>query len=63
MNLAERCSMDLYQADCHLEYARLFLAMGEKGRARMNLDTAKKMIEKMGYHLRDKDVTEIEGQL
>jgi len=63
MNIAERCNMGLYQADCNLEYARLYLAKGEKGNARENLDTAKKMIEKMGYHLRDNDVTEIEGRL
>lgn len=61
--IAERGSMGLYQADCHLEYARLHLAMAEKGKAKESLDTAKKMIEKMGYHLRDKDVKEIEGQL
>lgn len=63
MIIAERGSMGLYQADCHLEYARLHLAMGEKGKARESLDTAKQMIDKMGYHLRDKDVTEIEGRL
>jgi len=37
--------------------------MTEKGKAKESLDTAKKMIEKMGYHLRDKDVAEMEGQL
>ncbi len=63
MVIAERGSMGLHQADCHLEYARLHLAMTEKGKAKESLDIAKKMIEKMGYHLRDKDVKEIEGQL
>ncbi len=63
MVIAERGSMGLYQADCHLEYTRFYLAMGEKGKARESLDIAKKMIEKMDYHLRDKDVTEIEGRL
>jgi len=63
MVIAERGSMGLHQADCHLEYARLHLAMGEKGKVRVSLDTAKQMIDKMGYHLRDKDVTEIEGRL
>jgi len=63
MVIAERGSMGLHQADCHLEYARLHLAMEEKGKARVSLDIAKKMIEKMGYHLRDKDVIEIEGRL
>jgi hypothetical protein len=61
--MAERGSMGLHQVDCHLEYARLHLAMAENGKARESLDIARKMIEKMGYHLRDKDVTEIEGRL
>ena len=55
--------MKLYQADCHLEYARLNLAIGEKEEAGKNLVTAKEMIQEMGYHLRDKDVQEIEEQL
>ena len=61
--IAERGSMGLHQADCHLEYARLNLAMADKDKARKSLDIAKKMIEKMDYHLRDKDVMEIEGRL
>lgn len=63
MVIAERGSMVLHQVDCHLEYARLHIAKAEKGKARVSLDKAKQMIEKMGYHLRDNDVTEIEGQL
>ena len=30
---------------------------------RVNLNVAKKMITKMGYHRRDKDVVEIDGKL
>ena len=64
MTIAERGGMELHKADCHLEYARLYLAMGEKEEdARKNLDTAKEMIERMGYHRRDVDVVEIEDQL
>lgn len=63
MSLAEYGGMGLYQADCHLKYARLHLSMAEKNKARESLNLAKRMIEKMGYHLRDKDVKEIEGQL
>ncbi len=63
MSLAERGGMDLLQVDCHLEYARLFLAMGEKSKVKSSLDSAKSMMEKMGYHLRERDVKEIEGQL
>lgn len=63
MVIAERGSMGLHLADCHLKYARLHLAMGEKDKARENLLKAKNMIDKLGYHLRDKDVKDIEGQL
>ena len=64
MTIAERGEMGLHQADCHLEYARLYLAMGEKEEdARRNLDTAKEMIGEMGYHIRDTDVREIEEKL
>lgn len=63
MSIATRGSMGLYQADCHLEYARLYLAQGEKEKAREHWLTAKGMIERMGYHLRDEEVREIENQL
>jgi len=63
MTIAERGSMGLHRADCHLGYARLYLDMGEKGKARENLVKAKEMIGKMGYHRRDKEVKEIEEQL
>ncbi len=62
MDIATRGSMGLYKADCHLEYARLYLAQDEKEKAREHWLTAKEMIERMGYHLRDKDVREI-GEL
>jgi len=64
MTIAEREGMGLYMADYHLEYARLYLAMGEKEEdACRNLDTAKEMIGEMGYHRRDTDVSEIEEKL
>lgn len=63
MVIAERGSMGLHQADCHLEYARLYLALGEKDKARESLQKAKNIIDKLGYHLRDRDVKELEGQL
>jgi tetratricopeptide (TPR) repeat protein len=48
-----RGEMGLYPADCHLEYARLYLAMGKNEDARKCLDIAREMIEQMGYHSRD----------
>jgi tetratricopeptide (TPR) repeat protein len=61
--IATRGGMRLHQADCHLEYARLHLACGEKEKARQSLAKAKEMIEDMGYHRRDREVAELEGEL
>jgi tetratricopeptide (TPR) repeat protein len=63
MLIASRGSMKLYQADCHLEYARLYVAEGEREKAREHLGTAKEMIERMEYHLRDEEVGELEREL
>ena len=70
-SIATRGGMGLYLADCHLEYARLALArphpnpplQGEGDEARKHWEIAKDMIDKMGYHRRDKEVEEIEKQL
>jgi tetratricopeptide (TPR) repeat protein len=63
MTIAERGEMGLHQADSHLEYARLYLAMKDKDRAREHLNIARKMIEQMGYHRRDREVKELEAML
>ncbi|HKZ71186.1 MAG TPA: tetratricopeptide repeat protein, partial [Anaerolineales bacterium] len=62
-SIATRGGMRLHEADCHLGYARLFLASGEKDKARESLAIAKKMIEGIGYHRRDGEVRELEAQL
>jgi len=49
----------LFEVDCHLEYARLSLVED----AREHLAIVKKMIDEMGYHLRDQEVKELEAQL
>jgi len=61
--LATRGEMRLHLADCHLEAARLSLATGDHATAREAWETAKAMIEEMGYHRRDGEVAEIEAQL
>jgi len=57
----------LFEVDCHLEYARLSLAKIPNLRrvkdAREHLTIAKKMIEEMGYHRWDQDVSALEGLL
>jgi tetratricopeptide (TPR) repeat protein len=63
LSIATRGGMRLHQADCHLEYARLHLACGDKEKARQSLAQAKAMIEDMGYHRRDGEVAELEGML
>jgi tetratricopeptide (TPR) repeat protein len=62
MSIATRGGMRLSEADCHLEYARLHLACGEEEKARESLAKAKDMIEDMGYHRRDGEVAELEGE-
>jgi tetratricopeptide (TPR) repeat protein len=61
--IAERGEMGLHLCDCHLEAARLCLATGERAQARAHWATAKAMVERMGYHRRDRDVEEIAREL
>jgi hypothetical protein len=63
LSIATRGGMRLYEADCHLEYARFHLACGEKEKARQSLAKAREMIEDMGYHRRDGEVAELEEML
>ena len=63
MTIATRGQMRLCEADCHLEQARLHLAMGNKDEARKSHAIAREMIEDMGYHRRDKEVKEVGKQL
>jgi len=53
MIIAERGEMGLHKADCRRGYARLFLAIGDKEKAREELAIAKDMIGRMGFHRRD----------
>jgi tetratricopeptide (TPR) repeat protein len=61
--IAERGEMGLHLCDCHLERARLCLAQGDRDRAREHWATAKAMVERMGYHRRDREVEEIAREL
>lgn len=63
MSIAKRSRMGLYEADCHLEYARLYLAEGGREKARESWAIAKEMVEGMGYGRRAKDVREIGAEL
>lgn len=59
MMIAKRGRMRLHEADCHLEYARLHLATGDREEARKSAAKAKEMIEQMGYHRRDRELLEL----
>jgi exonuclease VII small subunit len=71
--IATRGGMGLHLADCHLEDCRLqvakFKVAGSNAQtdyldeARKHLATAKQMIEKMGYHRRDKEVEDLEREI
>jgi tetratricopeptide (TPR) repeat protein len=63
LRIATRGGMGLYLADYHLESARLHLAQGNPDKAREHLATAREMIEHMGYHRRDNEVSELAEQL
>ncbi len=63
LSIAVRGEMGLHEADCHLGYARLYVAQGEKEKARESWVKAKGMIERMGYGRRKKEVEEIGREL
>jgi tetratricopeptide (TPR) repeat protein len=76
--ISTRGGMGLHLADCHLGYARLKIR-AERSRsaegkttddgqqtmneAREHLRIAKEMIDRMGYHRRDKEVEELRAQI
>lgn len=63
MEVATEAGMRLFQADCHLGYARLYSALRGKEQAREHFVKAREMIERMGYHLRDEALKELEAEL
>jgi hypothetical protein len=63
MKIATRSGMRLHEADAHLEYARLHLAMGDKDKGRTSLAAGKAIVQGTGYHRRDGAVKDLEKQL
>lgn len=63
MEVATSAGMRLFQADCHLGYARLYSALRGEEQAREHFVKAREMIERMGYHLRDEALKELEAEL
>jgi tetratricopeptide (TPR) repeat protein len=62
-SISKRSVMRLCQVDCHLAYTHLHIASGEIEKARNNIAVAKELIERTGYHRRDKDIAELEKML
>ena len=61
--IATRGGMRLHEADCHLEYARLFVTLGDAAQSREHFAVAKRMVTEMGYGRRDREVAELEAAL
>ena len=53
----------LQAQESDIRIANEYFLKGDKEKARESWAKAKEMIERMGYHRRDKDVQEIEAQL
>ena len=77
-SIAARGGMRLFEADCHLAYARWYLASvetlhatslhamslpPETDKAGEHLAKAKQIIEQTGYHRRDGELQELEAQV
>ena len=58
-----RCSMKLYAVDAALLLGRYYLAMNDKATAQSYYDQAAMLIAETGYHLRNKDLTELKRAL
>jgi tetratricopeptide (TPR) repeat protein len=63
ISIANWDGMALHQADCHLEYARLYLAMDDKAKARQSFSAATRIVETTGYHRRDGELELIGASL
>ncbi len=61
--IAERGEMKLFQADYHLESARVCLDEGRKEDAKGHREAAKALIRSCGYHRRDEELKDIEGRM
>jgi hypothetical protein len=63
LEIAERGSMRLHEADAHLEWTRLCLATHDPAAARRHLDRARELVEACGYGRRTREVTWLESRL
>jgi len=63
LELSERCSMRLRQADTHLEWTRLSLDTGDPAPAQAHLDRARQLVQACGYGKRQREVAWLAGRV
>lgn len=63
IDIARRGQMYLHEADCYLEYTKMYLAMGKENKAQESLASAKSIIQELGYHRRNKIVQKLGEQI
>jgi tetratricopeptide (TPR) repeat protein len=61
--IATRGGMRLFETDAHLGFTRLALARADPATARTHLAAAKALLQRTGYHRRDRDLAELEARL
>jgi tetratricopeptide (TPR) repeat protein len=61
--IATRTGMRLFLADYHIASARLALSAGESAQSRAHIEKAKTLVRETGYHRRDRDIDQIDGEL
>jgi tetratricopeptide (TPR) repeat protein len=59
--LSTRCGFRLYEADAHLGFAHLHLAVGEPADARKHLGDTRTIIRQTGYRRRKKELAHLES--
>jgi tetratricopeptide (TPR) repeat protein len=62
-SVAERGDMKLRRVDCLLDFARLYLALGDPDSASANLKSAAKLIQETKYFLRTSDLRDLERRI
>ncbi len=63
LEIAERGSMRLHEADAHLEWARLLLSEGKVEEARGHVAVARRIVDETGYGRRQPEIAELEERL
>jgi tetratricopeptide (TPR) repeat protein len=63
ISIAKRDGMALDEADCHLEYARLYLALDDTGKAGQSVQAAGEIIERTSYRRRERELAALRASI